>query len=82
MSAPWGCGTVWYAEDGFGTWKITAMTATEVKCIAEEQETPSFHGRDFSIDTADFWERVKSGNYKQVDPRTGRRPPENWRRVR
>ena len=70
MSVPFSVGTVWYAEDApgqraFGTWQITAITATEVKCIASSY-TPSFLGREFSMDKHDFQARLDPGVYKKA----------------
>ena len=72
MSTSFSVGTIWYAEYGFGTWQITAITATEVKYIASSY-TPSSLGREFSrefsMDIEDFQERWDSGVYKNNNPR-------------
>ena len=47
------------------TWEISVITATEVKYIADEQQCPNFHGREFSIDIEDFQARWDSGVYKK-----------------
>ena len=80
MSVPFSVGTIWYVEEGFGTWQITAITATEVKYIAHKQECPSFLGREFPEDLKDFQSRFDSGVYKKVG-RSDRRPPDHMTSV-
>ena len=80
MSVPFSVATIYYAEYGFGTWQITAITATEVKYIASSQQTPSFLGREFSMNKHDFQARLDSGVYKKVG-RSGRRPPDHMKPI-
>ena len=57
-------GTIWYSIEGWGTWRITAITATQLKYIAHDQQSKSLRNKEFPMDLADFRDRLDRGIYK------------------